>query len=205
MSELQDLCDNGDQEAMSLSDSAAVEQLFYQDQYGTTAIMRACQHLTPLELFQLMLKMVKLDPNRCMLVIASMYETAHHFAAAWHTDPSRWRAWVSTRWRCAQPVAAATLPYRSPPSTTTPPRSPHSSPTPPTRSPPATSLPSPPASTATRTPSAASPRSPTPPSYAAPIAFLLGMQHLGEPNSVVPAARVNSLFAPVSTWDSRTT
>jgi len=59
----------------SLADGDVVDQLFFQDQYGYTAIMRACWYDAPLELVQLMIDEAKLDSRkRCLLAItASQY------------------------------------------------------------------------------------------------------------------------------------
>ena len=54
----------------SLPVGDAVDQIFYQDQYGVTTIMRACWDSAPLELVQLMITKAKLDSRkRCLLAI----------------------------------------------------------------------------------------------------------------------------------------
>ena len=75
----------------SLADSDEVEQVFFQNQYGNTAIMRACYRSAPVELVQAMITTAKLGSRKmCLLAITSQYEwTALHYAAMAHSsDPS---------------------------------------------------------------------------------------------------------------------
>ena len=74
----------------SLADGDAVEQLFYQDGIGFTAIIYACYCSAPLELVQAMISSAKLDSRkRCLLAITNQWgETALHFAAQHHSDPA---------------------------------------------------------------------------------------------------------------------
>ena len=52
----------------SLAAGDVVDQLFFQNEYGSTPIMRACWHSAPLELYQLMITTTKLDSRkRCLL------------------------------------------------------------------------------------------------------------------------------------------
>ena len=74
----------------SFADSDAVDQLFYQNPFGTTAIVLACIYSAPMELVQLMITKAKLDPTkRCLLAITTNYgSTALHRAAINHSDPA---------------------------------------------------------------------------------------------------------------------
>jgi len=48
------------------------DQIFFQDEYGETAIMIACVYSAPLELCQMMITKAKLDSRkRCPLAITS--------------------------------------------------------------------------------------------------------------------------------------
>ena len=44
-----------------LSDGGAADQLFYEDEYGTTPTVYACYHSAPLRLVQVMITNAKLD------------------------------------------------------------------------------------------------------------------------------------------------
>jgi len=74
----------------SLVDGDAVDQLFFQDQYGWTAFVDASLRSAPLELYQLMITKAKLDSRkRCLLAIINQRgETALRYAAANHSDPA---------------------------------------------------------------------------------------------------------------------
>ena len=74
----------------SLADGDAVDQVFYQDQFGQTAVMLAIAWLAPLELVQPMITKAKLDSRkRCLLAITNMHLwTALHFTAHNHSDPA---------------------------------------------------------------------------------------------------------------------
>jgi len=73
-----------------LAEGDAADQLFFQSQYGVTAIIYACYGSAPLELYQLMITKAKLDSRkRCLLAITASYgRTALHCAAAEHSDPA---------------------------------------------------------------------------------------------------------------------
>ena len=75
----------------SLTDGHAVDQIFYQNVAGWTAIMRNCYHGAPLELVQLMTTKAKLDPRkRCLLAITDVHigRTGLHAAAWGHRHPA---------------------------------------------------------------------------------------------------------------------
>jgi len=75
----------------SLADGDAADQIFFQSQYGFTALMAACYRSAPLALEQLTFTKAELDSRkRCLLAITnSKYgNTALNFAAYYHSDPA---------------------------------------------------------------------------------------------------------------------
>jgi len=81
----------------SLADGDAVDQIFFQNLLGIAAIMMACYHSAPLELYQVMITKAKLDQGkRCLLAIAHCRGDAVLRYAAWfHPDPAVFELLIS--------------------------------------------------------------------------------------------------------------
>ena len=74
----------------SLVDGDAVDQLFFQDQYGWTAFVDASLRSAPLELYQLMITKAKLDSRKkCLLAIPNRWGATFTLASRNYAPAAR--------------------------------------------------------------------------------------------------------------------